>query len=131
MKMIFNHKFSFNITKPQLILGFCFLFLLTLPSHSNEQLEATSIAINSTQDEIANGETQAAVLNTEVETLESEVATLQEETVSLETEVTSTEVTLASTIENVKPGIGQDSGWETVDLDTNNDGTVNENDIQS
>ena len=39
MKMIFNHKFSFNITKPQLILGFCFLFLLTLPSHSNEQLE--------------------------------------------------------------------------------------------
>ena len=35
---------------------------------------------------------------------------------------------LANTIKNVKPGVG-DSGWETVNLDVNNDGTVNEADL--
>ena len=39
MKMIFNHNLLLTITKPQLILGFCFLFLFITPLHSNEELE--------------------------------------------------------------------------------------------
>ena len=36
--MTFNLK-TLKEIKPQLILGFCFFFLLTLPSKSNEQLQ--------------------------------------------------------------------------------------------
>ena len=39
MKMIFNHNLLLTITKPQLILGFCFLFLFISPLYSNEELE--------------------------------------------------------------------------------------------
>ena len=39
MKMIFNHNLLSTITKLQLILGFCFLFLFITPLHSNEELE--------------------------------------------------------------------------------------------
>ena len=68
-------------------------------------------------------------LNAEITTLQTEVSNLESEISRLETEVTSTTQELETTIVNVKPGVGQDSGWETANLDTNNDGVVDVNDI--
>ena len=72
---------------------------------------------------------ESALINAEMTTLQTEVSSLESEISKLETEVTSATQELETTIVNVKPGVGQDSGWETVNLDTNNDGVVDVNDI--
>ena len=36
---------------------------------------------------------------------------------------------LKNTIKNIKPGVSVGSGWETANLDVNNDGIVNEADL--
>ena len=52
------------------------------------------------------------------------VKTLTGKTITLDVEA-------SDTIENVKPGVGQEFEWETVNLDINQDGVVDENDLQA
>ena len=59
----------------------------------------------------------------------TQIGDLETDIANATTEISITENELAATIENVKPGVGVESGWETVNLDTNNDGVVNEADV--
>ena len=56
---------------------------------------------------------------------------LETQIVVSEQEIVTTEIELVDTIENVKPGVGQEFEWETVNLDINQDGVVDENDLQA
>ena len=48
---------------------------------------------------------------------------------NLENQVVTSTNELNTTIDNVKPGVGVDTGWETVSLDVNQDGVIDNNDL--
>ena len=80
---------------------------------------------------------QISIVTTEVRNLENNIQNLASDINNLEAqiivsgqEIVSTEIELSETVENVKPGVGQDFEWETINLDTNLDGVVDENDLQ-
>ena len=68
-------------------------------------------------------------LETEIANSTNEIANLETEIVNATNNITTTEAELTSTIENVKPGVGVDTGWETVSLDVNQDGVIDNNDL--
>ena len=81
---------------------------------------------------------QISIVANEVESFESSIQSLDKSINDLETqivvseqEIVTTEIELVDTIENVKPGVGQEFEWETVNLDINQDGVVDENDLQT
>ena len=103
-----------------------------------EQIDSLNTNATELNAQIATTETQLNTVQGETTTLETEIANSTNEIANLETDIvnatnniTTTEAELTSTIENVKPGVGVDSGWETVNLDTNNDGVVDEADIDA
>ena len=57
------------------------------------------------------------------------MANLETDIPNLESEIVSTTNELNTTIDNVKPGVGVDTGWETVSLDVNQDGVIDNNDL--
>ena len=107
----------------------------------NAQLENTELSEDQTtiiQTQIDTLNTSISEINDEISIIETEINKIQNEISILETDIantgvviTNTEQELATTIENVKPGVGVDSGWETVNLDINNDGVVNQEDIDA
>jgi len=81
---------------------------------------------------------QISIVTNEVESFESTIQSLDNSINDLETqivaseqEIVTTDIELLDTIENVKPGVGQEFEWETVNLDINQDGVVDENDLQA
>ena len=81
---------------------------------------------------------QITIVANEVESFESSIQSLDNSINDLETqidvseqEIVTTEIELVDTIENVKPGVGQEFEWETVNLDINQDGVVDANDLQA
>ena len=106
------------------------------PQLENTELSEDQTTIIQTQIDTLN--TSISEINDEVSIIETEINTIQNEISILETDIANTsevitnvEQELATTIENVKPGLGVDTGWETVNLDVNNDGVVNELDIDA
>ena len=59
------------------------------------------------------------------------IESLSQQSIELESEILITNQDLAITIEQVKPGVGQEAEWETVDLDINKDGFINDLDLQA
>ena len=93
------------------------------------------LELSGTTDEINQ---QISIVANEVESFESNIQSLDNSINDLETqivvseqEIVTTEIELVDTIENVKPGVGQEFEWETVNLDINQDGVVDENDLQA
>ena len=76
--------------------------------------------INDLNNQIENLNTQ--LIDLDQSTDEAKVITSRLETLNQE---------LETIIENVKPGLKVESGWETINLDSNNDGVINIDDIQS
>ena len=81
---------------------------------------------------------QISIVTNEVESFESTIQSLDNSINDLETqivaseqEIVTTDIELLDIIENVKPGVGQEFEWETVNLDINQDGVVDENDLQA
>ena len=81
---------------------------------------------------------QISIVANEVESFESSIQSLDNNITDLETqivvseqEIITTEIELVDTIKNIKPGVGQEFEWETVNLDINQDGVVDENDLQA
>ncbi len=81
---------------------------------------------------------QISIVTKEVKSFESSIQNLDVKINDLETkiivserEIVTTEIEVVETIENVKPGVGQEFEWETVNLDINQDGVVDESDIQT
>ena len=72
---------------------------------------------------------QISTTETNITNLETEVANLETDIPNLENQVVSTTNELNTTIEDVKPGVGVDTGWETVSLDVNQDGVIDSNDL--
>ena len=70
-------------------------------------------------------------LETKITETTNQAENLETEIVNAGEDIVNTEQELGTTIENVKPGVGVDSGWEIVNLDINNDGVVNEADIDA
>ena len=74
---------------------------------------------------------EVSIIETEINTIQNEISILETDIANTSEVITNVEQELATTIENVKPGLGVDTGWETVNLDVNNDGVVNQADIDA
>ena len=70
-------------------------------------------------------------LQQELITTNLNIESLSQQSIELESEILITNQDLAITIEQVKPGVGQEAEWETVDLDINKDGFINDLDLQA
>ena len=67
---------------------------------------------------------------------ENDIAALQQQLAAAQAadddaEVERLEAELAAAVANAKPGTGPDDSWATADLDVNDDGVVNQRDIEA
>ena len=96
----------------------------------NLQLLELSDVSNEINQQISIVTTEVRNLENNIQNLASDINNLEEQIIVSGQEIVSTEIELSETVENVKPGVGQDFEWETINLDTNLDGVVDENDLQ-
>ena len=84
------------------------------------------------QNKITDLNSQITLLNTQLLNTELTVdktTAIQNQINILTSDVIETNGLLKTTIKNIKPGVSVGSGWETANLDINNDGIVNEADL--
>ena len=90
----------------------------------NNQLADLSTQIESpdlTEEEVADLQAQIDTVQTEISNLEADIA-------NATTDLANTETELQETVESVNIG-NRDSSWTSINLDTNNDGILDVNDI--
>ena len=75
-------------------------------------------------------ETDISNSNNLIDSLNQKNEQLSIENIDLENQILKFQQELELVIENVKPGVGSDSEWQVVNLDTNNDGVINEFDLE-
>jgi chromosome segregation ATPase len=75
-------------------------------------------------------ETDISNSNNLINSLNQTNEQLSIENIDLENQIFKFQQELELVIENVKPGVGSDSEWQVVNLDTNNDGVINEFDLE-
>ena len=102
----------------------------------NDQINTLNLLINNDTNELSLEEielikSEVNILQQELITTNLNIESLIQQSIELENEILITNQDLAITIEQVKPGVGQEAEWETVDLDINKDGFINDLDLQT